>query len=80
MATVVTLLVAVALGATISAFRFRALSRALESNLYFSDIALADRELLADNLGRAQKLLDDCPPGLGSGNGTTSSGGAESNR
>jgi WD40 repeat protein/tRNA A-37 threonylcarbamoyl transferase component Bud32 len=63
-AAVVTLLVAVALGATLSAFRFRALSQALESNLYFSDIALADRELLADNLGRARKLLDDCPPGL----------------
>ncbi len=64
LATVVTLLIAVALGATLSAFRFRALSEALESNLYFSDIALADRELSADNLGRAQKLLDDCPPGL----------------
>jgi WD40 repeat protein/tRNA A-37 threonylcarbamoyl transferase component Bud32 len=63
-AGVVTLLAALALGATLAAFRFRALSRALEVNLYFSNITLADRELLADNLGRALKLLDDCPPGL----------------
>ena len=56
--------VAVALGATLSAFRFRALSRELELNLYFSDITAAHRELSDDNLGRAQELLDDCPPGL----------------
>jgi WD40 repeat protein len=56
--------VVVALGATLAAFRFRAVSRELESNLYFSDITLAHRELSQDNLGRAQKLLDDCPPGL----------------
>jgi WD40 repeat protein/tRNA A-37 threonylcarbamoyl transferase component Bud32 len=41
----------------------RAEKQALE-NLYFSDITLAERELSADNLGRAQKLLDDCPPAL----------------
>ncbi len=64
MATVATLLVAVALGATLSAFRFRAMSQSLESNLYFSDIALAHRELSADNLGRAQERLDACPTGL----------------
>jgi WD40 repeat protein len=64
LSAVATLLVAVALGATLSAFRFRALSRALELNLYFSDIFVADRELLADNLGRARKVLDDCPPDL----------------
>jgi WD40 repeat protein len=62
-AAVVTLLFAVACGATLSALRFRSMSRALELNLYFSDIALAHRELSADNLGRAQKLLDECPPG-----------------
>jgi WD40 repeat protein/tRNA A-37 threonylcarbamoyl transferase component Bud32 len=56
--------VTVALGATIAAFRFRALSQALQSNLYFSNIALADHELSVDNLGRALKLLDDCPQGL----------------
>jgi WD40 repeat protein/tRNA A-37 threonylcarbamoyl transferase component Bud32 len=61
---VATLLVAVALGATLSAVRFRSLSRELESNLYFSDIALAHRELSADNLRRAQELLNDCPQGL----------------
>jgi WD40 repeat protein/tRNA A-37 threonylcarbamoyl transferase component Bud32 len=63
-AAVITLLSTVALGATLAAFRFRALSRELELNLYFSDITLADRELSADNLGRALKLLGDCPPGL----------------
>jgi hypothetical protein len=36
----------------------------LETNLYYHRIALAHRELSMDNLGRAQKLLDDCPPGL----------------
>jgi WD40 repeat protein/tRNA A-37 threonylcarbamoyl transferase component Bud32 len=64
MAAVATLLFAAALGATLAAFRFRALSQALELNLYFSNITLADRELSADNLGRAQKLLDECPPAL----------------
>ena len=36
----------------------------LEASLYFHRIALADRELSADNLGRALELLDECPPGL----------------
>jgi WD40 repeat protein len=63
-AAVATMLFAVALGATLAAFRFRALSTVLERNLYFSNITLADRELSADNLGRALKLLADCPPGL----------------
>ncbi len=36
----------------------------LETNLYFNHIALAHRELSADNLGRAQELLDECPAGL----------------
>jgi WD40 repeat protein len=36
----------------------------LEASLYFHRIALAHRELLADNLGRAQALLKDCPAGL----------------
>jgi len=56
--------VAVALGATLAAFQFRALSQSLELNLYFSHITLAHSELSADNLRRAQKLLDDCPRGL----------------
>jgi WD40 repeat protein len=45
----------------------RAESRAkedLETNLYFHRIALADRELSQDNLGRALQLLDECPPAL----------------
>src|SRR5262249_29048604 len=36
----------------------------LEAGLYFHRITLAHRELSADNLGRAQELLDDCPQGL----------------
>src|SRR5262249_22287852 len=36
----------------------------LEARLYFHRIALAHRELSADNLGRAQELLDECPVGL----------------
>jgi WD40 repeat protein len=36
----------------------------LESSLYYHRIALAHRELSADNLGRALELLDECPNGL----------------
>jgi WD40 repeat protein/tRNA A-37 threonylcarbamoyl transferase component Bud32 len=36
----------------------------LETNLYFHRVALADREILADNLGEAQKLLAACPVSL----------------
>jgi WD40 repeat protein len=36
----------------------------LEASLYFHRIALAHRELSADNLGQALKLLDDCPGDL----------------
>ena len=57
----VTLLVAVALGSTFAAFRFRALSQALKLNLYFSNITLAHRELLENNLLQAEELLDQCP-------------------
>ncbi|MBY0525684.1 MAG: protein kinase [Gemmataceae bacterium] len=35
----------------------------LESHLYFERIALAERELAANNLARATQLLDECPPG-----------------
>src|SRR5712692_4953713 len=38
--------------------------RELETNLYFNRIALAHRELSADNLGGAQELLEECPVGL----------------
>src|SRR5439155_712783 len=30
-------------------------------NLYFTNIALAERELSVDNWGRAEELLDECP-------------------
>lgn len=38
--------------------------RELEANLYFHRVALAHREILADNLGEAQKLLLTCPEAL----------------
>ena len=36
----------------------------MESSLYFHLIALADRELSENNLGRALKLLGECPERL----------------
>src|SRR5262249_3845807 len=45
-------------------WRAEAARRELESTLYFQRIALAHRELSADNLGRALKLLDQCPERL----------------
>ena len=36
----------------------------LEASLYYNRITLAQRELSADNLGRALELLDACPEGL----------------
>ncbi len=36
----------------------------LETTLYLQRIALAHRELSADNLGRAEELLEECPVGL----------------
>src|SRR5262249_29641269 len=41
----------------------KALPRA-DVNLYFHRIGLAHQEWLANNVGRAEKLLDECPPGL----------------
>jgi WD40 repeat protein len=57
-------LMAVAVGATLSASRFRDMARTAELNRYFSDVALAHRECLAENPGRAERLLDACPPDL----------------
>lgn len=37
---------------------------ALEQQLYFNRIALAERELSANDTGRAAELLDECPPRL----------------
>jgi WD40 repeat protein/serine/threonine protein kinase len=36
----------------------------LERSLYFQRIALAERELAANNVGRAEELLTECPPKL----------------
>jgi WD40 repeat protein len=36
----------------------------LEVTLYFRRIALVQRELAANNVGRAKELLDECPPSL----------------
>src|SRR5262249_40699846 len=66
---VATLLVAVAVGATLAAVKFGLLARAeakakqeLEATLYFQRIALAHRELLENNLLKAEELLDGCIP------------------
>ena len=65
MATVATLLVAVALGATLSAVRWSApCPNRWNPTCTSATSPWPDRELSMDNLGRAQKLLDDCPPGL----------------
>jgi WD40 repeat protein len=64
MAAVATLLVAVAAGATAAAFRESRSNKQLETSLYFHRIALAHRELSVDNLGRALRLLDECPKDL----------------
>jgi WD40 repeat protein/serine/threonine protein kinase len=58
------LLIAVAVGATVAAIRIGQSRDDLEVALYRNRIALADRELEASNLGRAEELLDQCPPEL----------------
>jgi WD40 repeat protein len=70
-AALVVLVLAVTVGASLAAFRFRDLARTAEdlartaeASRYFSDIALAHREILADKPGRAERLLDGCPPQL----------------
>ena len=80
MAAVATLLVAVALGATLSAFRFRAMSQELEASLYFSDIALAHRSCRRTTSGEPGICSTTARRACGSGNGTTSSGFAGSIR
>jgi WD40 repeat protein/serine/threonine protein kinase len=74
-AAVGTLLVVVAVGATVAAVQLGLLARAeakakvdletkqegLETALYFQGIALAHRELLEYNLHQAEELLDQCP-------------------
>jgi WD40 repeat protein/tRNA A-37 threonylcarbamoyl transferase component Bud32 len=51
-------------GVTWNYWRAEAARRELEGTLYFNRIALAHRELSADNLGRALELLDRCPERL----------------
>jgi WD40 repeat protein/tRNA A-37 threonylcarbamoyl transferase component Bud32 len=51
-------------GAAWNYWRAEATLRELERTLYFQRIALAHRELSADNLGRALALLDQCPESL----------------
>jgi WD40 repeat protein/serine/threonine protein kinase len=74
-ATVGTLLLVAAIGATVAAVKFGLLAQAeakakgdletkkgeLETTLYFQRIALAHRELLENNLLKAEELLDQCP-------------------
>src|SRR5207253_973231 len=45
-----------------------------ERTLYYHRIGLAERDLSANNLGRVEQLLEECPADLRGGNGTTSNG------
>jgi WD40 repeat protein/serine/threonine protein kinase len=63
-AAVAGLLIIVAVGSTLSAVHVQGVNRTLESNLYFRNVSLAQNECLAENPGRAERLLDDCPPHL----------------
>jgi WD40 repeat protein len=65
-ATVATLLVLAALGTTWAAWRFRGLANDLETNLYYERIAVTQHEIMTSppDLGRAEKLLDECPERL----------------
>ncbi len=51
-------------GVTWNYWRAETAREDLESNLYFQRVALAHREILADNLGESQRLLDACPERL----------------
>ena len=57
-------LVAVAVVATVAAVRAQDARVVLEASLYLKSIALADSELSAYGLGRAEELLAACPPRL----------------
>jgi WD40 repeat protein/serine/threonine protein kinase len=66
--TVALILVAVTLSALMAAVQFRRIAQSeaqakeeLETTLYFQRIALAHRELLENNLLKAEELLDQCP-------------------
>src|SRR5262249_15500202 len=70
-AALVAVLVAVAVGAIVAAFREQHLKReaeakadALDHSLYFHRIALAEQRLTANPLGPVEALLDGCPPHL----------------
>jgi WD40 repeat protein/tRNA A-37 threonylcarbamoyl transferase component Bud32 len=70
-AVVSILLMSIAVGGTVAAILFRRraqqeklLRKAGDENLYFHRIALAHREILADNLGEGQRLLAACPARL----------------
>src|SRR5262245_36458335 len=63
LATSVVILAVSLTGAVSTGLIWQALEREL-NDAYFHHIALAHRELSRDNLGRALKQLDQCPPGL----------------
>lgn len=70
-AVVSILLAAIAFGGAVAAILFRRralqekqLRKAGDEHLYFHRIALAHREILADNLGEGQRLLAACPERL----------------
>jgi WD40 repeat protein/tRNA A-37 threonylcarbamoyl transferase component Bud32 len=63
-AAVATLLVAIAIGGTVTALQFQRQAQVAEENLYYERIALAHHELAFDNLRRVQELLAECPVSL----------------
>jgi WD40 repeat protein/serine/threonine protein kinase len=63
-AAVVLLFAAGFVGVTWNYWQADAARRKLEATLYVQSIALAHRELSADNLGRAVEYLNECPVGL----------------
>jgi WD40 repeat protein len=58
------LLMSIAIGGTLAAVQFRQHAKDAEEELYFTSIGFANRELTASlpNPGRAEQLLDACPP------------------
>jgi WD40 repeat protein len=61
LAVVTSLVLVVAVGSTVAALRFRAQAEELRQRDYVSRIDRAYHEVLDDNIGLAEELLDGCP-------------------
>ncbi|MFO0891548.1 MAG: protein kinase [Isosphaeraceae bacterium] len=64
LAAIATLLTAIAIGSTVAAVRFRAQREDLRHGDYVSRVERANHEVLEDNMGLAEELLDGCPTDL----------------